>query len=207
MKITNTVVNIQLDRDFLLKDYLTIAKYSPNCEYRAKRFHAIIMRVRRKENCSSNNNTSATALIFKSGKIILTNCGENKQEINKTIQRLRRRINFGLKFSPTNNLPHIRKIRKYKIVNIVATTSLKTKINLNKMFCSKNLQGFKNINMVFDPSTFPGAIFKLDSKKRVLLFCSGKLVLTGFCSFEELKKNVDLFVNNISIEILNRKYN
>lgn len=64
----------------------------------------------------------------------------------------------------------------YNMVNIVASVrfNIKNKIDL------KNLAKM-NKNMTYNPDTFPGLILRLhDLKSTILIFSTGKLVLTGF---------------------------
>lgn len=64
----------------------------------------------------------------------------------------------------------------YDVVNIVASVrfGIKEKIDLN-------LIAMSNKNVIYNPETFPGLILRiLDPKSTILVFSTGKLVLTGF---------------------------
>jgi len=70
---------------------------------------------------------------------------------------------------------------KYKIQNIVASTSLGTQLDLPAIAMS--LDGSK-----YEPEQFPGLIYRLkDPKTSTLLFHSGKVICTGAKSLEHVK--------------------
>lgn len=69
-----------------------------------------------------------------------------------------------------------------KVTNIVFTADLHTDINLNEL-CVK--LGFESIE--YEPEQFPGLVYRLDSGV-ILVFSSGKLVLTGFTQPEDAKQ-------------------
>jgi len=70
---------------------------------------------------------------------------------------------------------------KYKIQNIVASTSLGTELDLPAIAIS--LDGSK-----YEPEQFPGLIYRLkDPKTSTLLFHSGKVICTGAKSLEHVK--------------------
>ena len=59
------------------------------------------------------------------------------------------------------------------IENVVASANVNQDINLQEI-----IEKFPEIN--YDPKTFPGAIFKINSPKTTtLIFSTGKLVCTG----------------------------
>ena len=67
-----------------------------------------------------------------------------------------------------------------QVVNVVASGSIAEHIDLEKV--TRTIEGCK-----FNSKRFPGAVFYMrDPKFVVLLFSSGKVVLTGFQSIEEV---------------------
>lgn len=79
---------------------------------------------------------------------------------------------------------------KIKVVNIVATLDIGKKLNLlriKKMFH----------NTSYASEQFPGLILQLN-KKRILLFPSGKIILTGLSSMTELKQNKKTILNMLN---------
>ncbi|MFX1449241.1 MAG: TATA-box-binding protein [Promethearchaeota archaeon] len=70
----------------------------------------------------------------------------------------------------------------YKIVNIVASV----RFGIEKIIDLNNI-AMKNKNTEYNPDTFPGLIFRIQNpKSTILVFSTGKLVLTG------LKKEKDV---------------
>ena len=74
-----------------------------------------------------------------------------------------------------------------KIENVVASSDLGSKINLNSIAISIGLE-----KVEYEPEQFPGLVYRLDSPKVVvLLFGSGKLVCTGARRPEDVEIAVD----------------
>lgn len=105
-----------------------------------------------------------TALIFASGKMVCT--GAKNEEASRIASRKYARIiqklGFQVQFS------------NFKIQNIVASCDVKFPIDLEYIssmqsdFCS------------YEPEIFPGLVYRmLDPKIVLLIFVSGKVVLTG----------------------------
>jgi transcription initiation factor TFIID TATA-box-binding protein len=71
---------------------------------------------------------------------------------------------------------------KLKIQNIVATTSLNTKVPLVKLVRSQS-------NTEYNPEQFPGLVLRIKKpKSAVLVFNSGNLVCTGTKSIAQVKE-------------------
>ncbi|AFP65589.1 TATA binding protein of transcription factor IID (nucleomorph) [Chroomonas mesostigmatica CCMP1168] len=151
--IQNVVSTVNLGIQLDLK---RIALKTRNAEYNPRRFAAVVMRIR---------DPKTTALIFSSGKMVIT--GAKSEETaklgGKKYARIIQKIGYG----------HI-KFLDFKIQNIVASCDTKFPIRLESLahahnqFCS------------YEPELFPGLIYRMISPKVVLLiFVSGKLVLTG----------------------------
>ncbi len=74
----------------------------------------------------------------------------------------------------------------YKIQNIVTSADLATPINLNKIAVGFNLDRIE-----YEPEQFPGLVYRLEVPKVVvLLFGSGKLIITGGKEPDDAKKAV-----------------
>ncbi len=77
------------------------------------------------------------------------------------------------------------------IENVVATSSLNQKINIQKI-----LKQFPNSK--YNPDKFPGAVIRLDNPKSVILvFKSGSIVSTGTHSEKEAQNAINRFVLKI----------
>lgn len=77
------------------------------------------------------------------------------------------------------------KLTEFTIQNMVASCSVNFKIKLEQLY--HNEEHFKFCD--FNPETFPGLIYHLQEPKVCLLiFASGKIVLTGAKTREDIKK-------------------
>lgn len=144
-------------------DLKRIALRAKNTEYNPKRFHALIMRSRIPK---------TTALVFKSGKMVCTGAKneiESRSGVEKFIKIIRQ-IGF-----------YEAKMKDYNIRNIVATVNFKMPIRLDTI-----LYAFR-VNCMYEPEIFPGLIYRPnDSRVVVIFFMTGKVVITGSKSTEEL---------------------
>eukprot|EP01132_Coremiostelium_polycephalum_P001178 gene1178-1490_t len=157
--LQNIVSTVNMATELDLK---AIALGARNAEYNPKRFAAVIMRIREPK---------TTALIFKSGKMVCT--GAKSEESSRLAARKYARIIQKLDFPA--------KFTDFKIQNIVGSCDVKFPIRL---------EGLQNAHMSFtnyEPEIFPGLIYKMIQPKVVLLiFVSGKIVLTGAKVREEI---------------------
>ena len=145
-------------------DLREIALKAKNAEYNPKKFAAVIMRIKEPK---------TTALIFSSGKMVCT--GARTEEDSKQASRIYAKIIVKLGFPA--------KFSEFKVQNIVASCDAKFPIRLEGLaseylkFCS------------YEPEMFPGLIFHmLDPKIVLLIFVSGKIVLTGAKNREDIYK-------------------
>jgi transcription initiation factor TFIID TATA-box-binding protein len=73
---------------------------------------------------------------------------------------------------------------RVQIQNVVASANLNAEVNLE--IAAEQLD-----NVMYEPEQFPGLIYKMDDPKVVLLiFSSGKMVITGAKSEEEVAQAV-----------------
>eukprot|EP01083_Nonionella_stella_P032088 87809_1 len=155
--VHNIVATLHVQCQLDLKE---IAIRARNAEYSPKRFAAAIMRIR---------DPKCTALIFHSGKLVIT--GARNEKLAKHAAKMFTRILQKLKFNA--------KFHDFKIQNIVASCDIKFPVRLEGLafehddFCS------------YEPEIFPGLIYRMVVPKACLLiFVSGKIVITG-CKFRE----------------------
>jgi len=74
-----------------------------------------------------------------------------------------------------------------KVQNIVASADLGTDLNLNAIAVGLGLE-----NVEYEPEQFPGLVYRLtDPRVVVLIFGSGKMVVTGGKSPEDAQKAVE----------------
>ncbi|KAH3664066.1 hypothetical protein OGAPHI_004780 [Ogataea philodendri] len=159
--LQNIVATVNLDCRLELK---TIALHARNAEYNPKRFAAVIMRIREPK---------TTALIFASGKMVVT--GAKSEDDSKLAARKYARIIQKLGFNA--------KFTDFKIQNIVGSCDVKFPIRLEGLAYAHGT--FSS----YEPELFPGLIYRMVKPKIVLLiFVSGKIVLTGAKQREEIYK-------------------
>jgi transcription initiation factor TFIID TATA-box-binding protein len=160
-----TLQNVVSTANMMCKlDLKTIALKARNAEYNPKRFAAVIMRIREPK---------TTALIFSSGKMVVTGAKDEAQARNaaRKFTRIIQKIDFPAKFS------------EFKIQNLVASVDVKFPIRLEGL-AQKHFQ-FSS----YEPEVFPGLIYRMmNPKVALLIFVSGKLVLTGARTREDIKK-------------------
>lgn len=143
-------------------DLREIALKAKNAEYNPRRFAAVIMRIKEPK---------TTALIFSSGKMVCTGARteEESRQASRIYAKIILKLGFPVKFS------------EFTVQNIVASCDVKFPIRL---------EGLANTYLKFcsyEPEMFPGLIFHmLDPKIVLLIFVSGKIVLTGAKKREDI---------------------
>lgn len=123
-----------------------------------------------------------TVFLYLSGSVSIRG-GKNINEVQKTFKKL---ICTLKKFNLLEN--EINPI--LKIVNIVATANLQTKINL-EVFASS----FENIE--YNPEVFPGLTYRIpELKSTILIFSSGKIVILAE-SIRIIEKSISFLLEEI----------
>jgi transcription initiation factor TFIID TATA-box-binding protein len=90
-------------------------------------------------------------------------------------------------------VPH-EDIKEFEIQNIVFTTTLNEPVDLNALAI---VLGFERVE--YEPEQFPGLVFRPENTSCVILvFGSGKVVITGGRSEEEAKKAISKLKKEIS---------
>ena len=149
-------------------DLKHIALHARNAEYNPKRFAAVIMRIR---------DPKTTALIFASGKMVCT--GAKSEEKSRLAARTYARIVQKVGYPSAT-------FTEFTIQNIVGSCDVGFSIELERLaIVHKSLCSY-------EPELFPGLIYRMVSPKIVLLiFVSGKLVLTGAKKREQIYEAFD----------------
>jgi len=163
IKIENIVATVTLDQRL---DLNIIARSVPNIEYDPEEFPGLILRL---------ESPRLTALIFNSGKMVVTGAKSTQMLIKgfKHIMRIFVRHGIIIVGKP-----------KIQIQNIVASANLGVEIDLEKA-------AYLLPNTMYEPEQFPGLIHRMrDPKVVLLIFSSGKMVITGAKSEEDVKRAV-----------------
>lgn len=146
-------------------DLKKIALKCRNTEFNPRRFGAVIMRLRQPK---------ATALLFASGKIVITGVRSvhNAHLATKKFAYIVEKVGFKPK-----------EFFDFKVQNVAGTADVGFPIRLEGL-----VYAYSNYAS-YEPELFPGLIFRMVSPNVVfLVFVSGKVVITG------AKKETDLSV-------------
>lgn len=110
--------------------------------------------------------------IFRTGSILIRGA-ETKQEVYKNVNLLQETFSsLGIDISSPN----------IKITNIVFTGEISSSINLNELSLQLGLESIE-----YEPEQFPGLVYRINDGV-ILVFSSGKLVLTGYTDLEVAKQ-------------------
>ncbi|MHC1567191.1 MAG: TATA-box-binding protein [Candidatus Syntropharchaeia archaeon] len=170
--IENVVASTTLGTEL---DLLSLSQIFENAEYNPKRFPGLVFKTREPK---------AAALIFRSGKVVCTGA-KSIEDVKKTMKRVVEMLKEkGIKVTEKSDIT---------IQNIVACADLNTELNLNGIAMSIGLE-----NIEYEPEQFPGLVYRMDDPKVVLLlFGSGKLVITGCKDAKDAERAVDKIVDEL----------
>ena len=161
--VASTTIGAELDLD-------AISDAFDNAEYEPEQFPGLVFRV---------TAPKTAALIFRSGKVVVTGAksiGDVGIAIAIVCDALKAHGFNGILDSP-----------EIQVQNIVSTSDLKAELNLNAVAIGLGLE-----NIEYEPEQFPGLIYRLTVPKVVvLIFGSGKLVVTGAKSTDDASRAVD----------------
>lgn len=166
--IENVVASTTLAEEF---DLQKIEAGLEKSEYNKAKFPGLVYRI---------ESPKAAFLIFTSGKVVCTGA-KNIKNTNIAIINLANTLR-SIGCEKINPEPEVH------IQNIVATADLETNLNLNTIVIAFGME-----NVEYEPEVFPGLVYRLgDPKIVVLIFSSGKLVITGGKSPEDCEKGLQI---------------
>jgi len=172
IKIENVVASTGIGTKLDLNEVIRILE---GADYNKERFPGVVYRT---------TNPKTAALIFGSGKIVCTGAKsieDVSSGLNKVFEKLK---DMGI---------DIPKKPDITIQNIVASADLHTVLNLNAIAIGLGLE-----NIEYEPEQFPGLVYRLSTPKVVmLLFGSGKLVVTGGKKPEDAEAAVEKIVEEL----------
>lgn len=178
LKIENVVASAKINDAV---DLVSLAAQIPGADYDKKRFPGVVIRI---------ENPKIAALVFGSGKVVLTGA-KSLDDLDKGLQYLLdllKKLKIDIEGKP-----------KCNVQNIVTSADLGSRINLNKIAMGLTLDKIE-----YEPEQFPGLVYRLDDPKVVvLLFGSGKVIITGGRSNDDAGKAVAKICNDLqSLKIL-----
>ena len=163
VKIQNVVAVASLDQEI---DILAIMEAFENADYQPNKFPGLVFKLKRPK---------TTTLIFRTGKMVCTGARsekEAKSAVGKVVRELNKE---GFKIRS----PEI------DVVNIVGTADFGGEVDLESMADILD-------DIMYEPEMFPGLIYRMKYPKVViLLFRSGKIVLTGANREEQVHEAVE----------------
>jgi transcription initiation factor TFIID TATA-box-binding protein len=139
-----------------------------NYDLNKKRFPGAVLRLQ---------NPKIAVLIFSSGKVVITGA-KNPEDLAQGQDILIKKMKeAGVICHDTPDVA---------VTNIVCSYDIGKYINLNKVVITLNLE-----NIEYEPEQFPGLVYRIKDPKIVaLLFSSGKIILTGGRTMEDVEKGV-----------------
>ena len=172
-EIQNVVACADLNQNINLLD---VMKFFVNVKYEPRRFLDLVFRL---------NRPKTATLIFRTGKMVCTGAKSEKmakRAVRKVVKKLREE-GFIIMGKPD-----------ITIENVVSTANLGGKVDLETAAAYMD-------NLMYEPEQFPGLIYRMKEPKVVLLiFASGKMVITGAKSFKWSKEAAENMMTLLSDE-------
>ncbi|CAG9135283.1 unnamed protein product [Plutella xylostella] len=165
IKLQNCVSTVSLGCELKLLDIYCRTRFS---EYNPARFHGVVMKILEPR---------ATALVFRSGKIVCTGARNEHDSYlaARKFARIIHKLGFPVKFLD------------FKIQNFIATADLRFPVRLEA------LQQAHGQFTSYEPELFPGLVYRMVRPRVVLLiFVNGKIVFTGGKNRNEICEALDI---------------
>jgi transcription initiation factor TFIID TATA-box-binding protein len=167
LKIENIVASGVIAESIDLADF---SERTENCDLNKKRFPGAVYRIA---------NPKVACLVFSSGKIVITGV-RNEKALAESLAI----VTGSLKNAGIEPLREPR----VAITNMVCSYNLDRYINLNKMAVTLNIE-----NVEYEPEQFPGLVYRIHEPKIVvLIFSSGKIILTGGKNLDDVKAGLEV---------------
>ena len=158
--IDNVICSFSLKQDIDLK---TLAFRARNAEYNPRKVNSAVLRFR---------SPRSTALVYSNGKVMVT--GSRSEDDARTACK-----KVAVIVSKCNH-PNVR-FAEFKIENIVASTDVRFPVRL------EGLAYEHRASCSYEPELFPGLVYRLlEPKISLLIFVSGKVVITGGRNREDI---------------------
>lgn len=158
--IDNVICSFNLRSEVDLK---TVAFKARNAEYNPRKVNAVVLRFR---------SPRSTALVYSNGKVMVTG--------SRSEDDARLACKKAAKIVSKCSHPDVR-FADFKIENIVASTDVRYPIRL------EGLAYEHRASCSYEPELFPGVVYRLlEPKVSLLIFVSGKVVITGGRNREDI---------------------
>jgi transcription initiation factor TFIID TATA-box-binding protein len=157
-------------------DLEVISTTIENCELNKKRFPGAVLRIA---------NPKITVLIFSSGKVVMTGVKSQDDFVRGQDILIQKMKEGGVICHGTPTVA---------VTNMVCSYNMGNKINLNKVVLSLSFESIE-----YEPEQFPGLVYRIkDPKVVALLFSSGKIILTGGKTMEDVEKGLAYLEQKLS---------
>jgi transcription initiation factor TFIID TATA-box-binding protein len=178
IKVENVVANARI-ADNLDLNY--IESKLEDAVFTKRKFPGLVYRTR---------GPKSAFLIFRSGKVVCT--GSKTEEGVRVVMD---KLSSDLRSIGIEVVEH----PEFKVQNIVASANIGRELNLGAIVVGLELEG-----MEYEPEVFPGLVYRIDEpKSAILIFSSGRLVITGGKTVEDCEKSVDVLLNKLKyLELL-----
>lgn len=158
-RVNNIVATVELSSRLSLR---ALSDRMNNCEYNPRRFSALVVRLK---------NPKATALIFASGKMVITG-SRSQLDLEQGVRMFVRAIRKAA-------YPDC-KVQRMNVHNMVASCNINAPLRLEALRLGLGGSGG---GAELDAEIFPGLIFRLQQPSvTMLIFVNGKIVITGAAS-------------------------
>lgn len=172
IKVENVVANARIAEELDLKD---IESKIEAAVFTKKKFPGLVYRTKEPK---------SAFLIFRSGKVV---CTGSKTEAG--VRVVMDKLATDLRSIGIDVVEH----PEFKVQNIVASANLGTELNLGAIVTGLELEG-----MEYEPEVFPGLVYRIaDPKSAILIFSSGRLVITGGKTIQDCNKSVEVLLEKL----------
>ncbi|MDL0125899.1 TATA-box-binding protein [Halobacterium salinarum] len=158
--VKNIVAKLDLDVEFELS-YL--ASKIPNSSYEPEQYPSLVFRPP----------GLSTVLVTRTGKLLFTG-GDSTESLRDTYRRISDELE-------KIGVDDVGRVDEIEIVNVVSTFELDSGLDLNYLSIALGLE-----NIEYEPEQFPGLVYRIEDGPVVLIFSSGKVVVTGAESTSEI---------------------
>jgi len=157
-------------------DIKKIAEKSPEFKYNPDEFSGLTLKL---------DDLKTAVLLLPNGKAICTGAKKIK-DAETSIKKLGNKIEkIGIK---------VKKKPKIETQNIIASTDLKTELDLSSISMGLLLE-----NVDYEPKQFPGLIYRInDIGVSLLLFSSGKIICSGAKNIEDASNAIEMMKEKLS---------
>jgi len=172
IKVENVVANARIADEL---DLNYIESQLEDAVFTKKKFPGLVYRTK---------DPKSAFLIFRSGKLVCTG-SKTEEGVRKVMDKL----SADLRGIGVEVVEH----PEFRVQNIVASASVGRELNLGAIVLGLELEG-----MEYEPEVFPGLVYRIkEPKSAILIFSSGRLVITGGKTIEDCEKSVDVLLDKL----------